>query len=449
MSRPDCFPRNFVWGVATAAIQIEGSEQADGRGASVWDTFARRPGKIQHGHTPAIACDHYKRFPEDIALMSKLGVKNYRMSVAWPRIYPNGDGSLNQRGLDFYSRLVDRLLDAGIAPWVTLFHWDLPQSLEDRGGWTSRTTADAFSRYADTVVRHLGNRVKRWISLNEIRCFTALGYAAGGDKAPGRNEPESVVNQTYHHALLCHGYAVRAVREHGGRGAQVGLTDNSDLCIPVTETTADIEAARAWFAEKNLHLLDPLYRGSYAPSYLRRCGTSRPKVNRGDFDLIALPTDFLGLNVYSAKFVRSGKPGRPETLAIPDKYPRADSPWLRITPQAIYWGPRFAHELYGPKAIYITENGCGYESEPVVSGEVNDLHRREFLRSYLREVHRAIADGVPIAGYFLWSLLDNFEWQDGYTRRFGIVHVDYRTQRRTPKLSAKWYQKVMAENRIV
>ncbi len=449
MSSTLSFPRNFVWGVATAATQIEGAASADGKGPSVWDTFGRRPGRILNGDTPERACDHYRRYPQDIALMRSLGVKHYRLSLAWPRIYPAGDGSLNPRGLDHYSRLIDALLEAGITPWVTLFHWDLPQALEDRGGWRSRVTVDAFATYADTVVRHLGDRVKHWITLNEIRCFTVLAYAPGGDKAPGGEEPPAVINQMYHHALVCHGHAVRAVREHGRRGARVGLTDNSEICVPVTETAADITAARRWFAQRNVHLLDPIYRGAYAPAYLRACGADRPRVSRGDFDLIGLPTDFLGLNVYNAKFVRAGSRGAPETLPMPSHYPRTDSPWHDLTPQALYWGPRFVHELYGPKALYITENGCGYDDEPVVKGEVFDLHRREFLRSYLRELHRAVGDGVPVRGYFLWSLMDNFEWQDGYTRRFGIVHVDYRSQKRTPKLSARWYARVMHENRLV
>ncbi len=443
------FPAKFVWGAATAAPQIEGAAFADGKGESIWDRFSRVPGKVLNGDTLDVACDHYNRFGEDFALMRELGIRHYRLSLSWPRIYPKGDGALNQAGLDFYRRLVDSLAENEITPWVTLFHWDLPQALEDRGGWTSRITVDAFATYADTVVRALSGRVKNWISLNEIRCFTALGYGVGGYKAPGRSESAAVVNQTYHHALVCHGHAVRAVRAFGGAGARVGITDNCDVCIPVTETPGDIAAANSWFVERNLHILDPIYRGSYSDAYLVRVGGEAPKVMPGEFALIGAPTDFLGLNIYSGVFVRAGAEGRPEVVPLPRSFPRADSPWLHLTPQAIYWGLRLAHENYDVKAIYVTENGCGYNVEPVVGGEVFDLHRREFLRSYLRELHRAIEHGVPAKGYFVWSFMDNYEWEDGYTRRFGIVHVDFATQKRTPKLSARYYSDVIRLNKVL
>jgi beta-glucosidase len=443
------FPPQFVWGVATAAPQIEGAATTDGKGESIWDRFASIPGKVHNGDTLNTACDHYNRFKEDFALMRSLGIRHYRLSIAWPRIYPRGDGELNQAGLDYYHRLFDAMVENGITPWVTLFHWDLPQALEDRGGWTSRTTVDAFATYADTVVKAFSEKVKHWITLNEIRCFTLLGYGAGGHKAPGRVESTAVVNQTFHHALLCHGHGVRAVRAFGGKGAQVGLTDNCDACIPVTETEADIAAANAWFVENNLHILDPIHRGSYSTHFLKREGANAPKVAKGDFDLISLPTDFLGLNIYSAVFVRARSGSPYEVVPLPVNYPRADSPWLKLTPQAIYWGLRFSHENYKPKAIYVTENGCGYNDEPVMQGEVHDLHRREFVRNYLRELLRAIADGVPAKGYFLWSFMDNYEWEDGYARRFGIVHVDFATLKRTPKLSAHYYSEVMRTNRVL
>jgi beta-glucosidase len=356
---------------------------------------------------------------------------------------------VNQAGLDFYHRLFASMAENGITPWVTIFHWDLPQALEDRGGWTSRGTVDAFATYAETVVKAFRENVKNWISINEIRCFTLLGYGANGLKAPGRMEPAAVLNQTYHHALVCHGHAVRAVRRLGGDGAQVGITDNCDICIPVTEVPADIAAANAWFVEKNLHILDPIYRGSYASEYLERVGPDAPRVLPGDFDLIGAATDFLGLNIYSAVFVRATAGGGYEAVPMPEHYPVADSPWLYLTPQAIYWGVRFAHENYGPKTIFVTENGCSYDVEPVVGGEVLDLHRREFLRNYLRELLRAIGDGIPVQGYFVWSFMDNYEWEDGYTRRFGIVHVDFATQKRTPKLSARYYSDTIRLNRVL
>ena len=444
------FPADFVWGVATAAAQIEGAAFEDGKGESVWDRFARVPGKVHGGDTLDVACDHYHRFREDFALMRDLGVKHYRLSIAWPRIYPQGDGPLNQAGLDFYHRLFDAMAEFGITPWVTLFHWDLPQALEDRGGWCERLTVDAFARYVDTVVQAFSGKVKHWITLNEIRCFTLLAYnPSRGNKAPGRSVSSAELNQTYHHALLCHGHAVRAVRAYGGPGAQVGLTDNCEVAIPAMETPADIAAAKAWFIDENIHLLGAIYAGRYDESYLARTGRDAPKVAPGDFDLISQRTDFLGLNIYTGTFIRASQADRPEVLKLPSAYPKADSPWLHLAPQATYWATRFVHEVYGVKAIYITENGCGYNDEPVINGEVIDLHRRDFLRNYLRETHRAIADGVPIRGYFLWSFMDNFEWEDGYLRRFGIVHVDFATQRRTPKFSARYYAAVMAQNRIV
>lgn len=443
------FPESFVFGVAAASAQIEGAAFTDGKGESIWDRFSRTPGKVANGDHLDVACDHYHRFDEDFALMASLGVKHYRLSISWPRIYPQGDGALNQAGLDFYQRLLASLEKHGIEPWVTLFHWDLPQALEDRGGWTSRDTVAAFGRYADTVVKAFAPVVKHWITLNEIRCFTVLAYGFG-NKAPGRKESAAVVNQTYHHALLSHGHAVRAVREYGGPGARVGLTDNCDVAVPVTETPADIAAAKAWFVKGNAHLLGAIHAKGYSKAYLDRVGADAPEVQPGDFDLISLPTDFLGLNIYTATFVRAGKNGEPyEALSLPTNYPQADSQWLNLVPQAIYWAPRMCHELYGQQSIYITENGCGYNEEPVLNGEVMDLHRRDYLRNHLREVHRAIADGVPIDGYFLWSFIDNFEWEDGYERRFGIVHCNFETQVRTPKLSARYYADVMRTRTIV
>ncbi|MCY4745317.1 GH1 family beta-glucosidase [Pelomonas sp. UHG3] len=441
------FPADFVFGVAAASAQIEGAAFVDGKGESVWDRFARIPGKVHNGDTLDVACDHYHRFDEDFALMASLGIKTYRLSIAWPRIYPNGDGALNPKGLDFYRRLFASMKKHGITPWVTLFHWDLPQALEDRGGWTSRVTVDAFAQYADTVVKAFAQDVKHWITLNEILCFTLLGYGTGS-KAPGRVESAKTVNQTYHHALLCHGHGVRAVRQHGGPGAIVGLTDNCSVAVPVTEKPADIAAAKAWFTDRNAQILGAMQAGKYPESFLKRVGADAPDVKPGDFDLISLPTDFLGLNIYSGTFVRAGKAG-PEALTHPVNYPRADSTWLRLVPQSIYWSTRFCHEVYGHQALYITENGCGYDDEPVVNGEVTDLHRRDYVRSHLREAHRAIAAGVPLKGYFLWSFIDNYEWEDGYQRRFGIVHCDFKTQVRTPKLSARYYADIIKERRIL
>jgi beta-glucosidase len=430
-----------------AAPQIEGAAETDGKGESSWDRFALTPGKVLNGHRPLVACDHYHRYAEDFALMRRLGVKHYRLSLAWPRIFPTGEGAPNQAGLDFYRRLLASMAENGITPWVTMFHWDQPQRLEEAGGWRSRNIVGAFARYADTIVRAFPE-VRNWITLNEISCFTRLSYG-GGNKAPGVNEGDAVVNQTFHHALLCHGEGVRAVREYGAPDARVGLTDNPVVPIPLTETVADLTVARDVFVTENIRVLDPLYRGGYAETYLSSAGSAAPRVEKNDFDLISQPCDFLGLNLYAGRFVSAGKNGEVLTIKFPPRFPRADSPWLWLTPQTLYWGPRHVADIYREKSLYITENGCGYDDEPVVDGQCQDLHRREYLRSYLSELQRAIYDGVPIHGYMLWSFLDNFEWQDGYQRRFGICHVDFETQVRTPKLSAHWYASVMRENRLL
>lgn len=442
------FPKNFAWGYATAAPQIEGAWNEDGKGESIWDRAAHTGDRIHNRDTLDVANDHYHLYKKDVALMRKFGAKHYRLSIAWPRIFPHGRGAVNQKGLDFYHRLFDAMHKEGITPWVTMFHWDLPQALEDEGGWRVRGLTDAFATYADTIVKAFGDRVKNWITLNEIICFTRFGYG-GHDKAPFTDEGEAVVNQTYHHAIMCHGLGVRAVREHGGRGARVGLTDNSNVTLPLMETPENIAAARAAFIAENWRILEPIYTGAYSSGYLRAAGKDRPKVGKGDLDLASLPTDFLGMNIYTGTYVRPGKGGKYELIPFPPGYPTADAPWLKHVPEALYWGPRWVREIYKVPAVYITENGAGYDDAPPVNGELNDLHRRNYIRACLRELHRAVAEGVPVKGYFLWSFMDNFEWQDGYARRFGAFYNDFTTQKRTPKLTAHWYQRVMKENQLV
>ncbi len=446
--KPLRFPAGFTWGVATAAPQIEGAAFTDGKSASVWDTFSRKPGAVLNGDTLDVACDHYRLFDQDFALMRSLGVKNYRLSLAWPRILPGGRGAVNQKGVDFYHRLFDSMQKHGIAPWVTMFHWDLPQALENEGGWRVRSTADAFAQYADTIVRAYGDRVKNWITLNEIFCFTRLGYGTG-QKAPGLRVSEQEVNQTYHHALVAHGHAVRAVREHGDKGARVGLTDNVIVTAPVDLLPANVAAAKRAFREENIRVLDPLFTGRYSATYRKITGAAAARVERGDLKLIAQRMDFLGLNIYTGFFVRAGQGGRPQKLEFPVGYPRTDCAWHYLLPPVLYWGPKFVTELYGPLPLYITENGAGYNEEPPVKGEVHDLHRREAVRSHLAQLQAATKEGVPVKGYFLWSFMDNYEWEDGYQRRFGIVHNDFATQRRTPKLSARWYTQVIKHNALI
>lgn len=443
------FPENFLWGVAAAAPQIEGAAREDGKGESVWDAYAKIPGKIKNGDTLDVACDHYHRFPEDFALMRKLGIKHYRLSIAWPRIYPDGDGELNQAGLNFYNRLLDSMEKNGITPWVTLFHWDLPQSLETRfGGWRSRKTVDAYARYAETVVKALGPRVKHWFTLNEIVAFTRRAYGMVRN-APGLDLDVKTVNQTYHHALLCHGLSVRAVRKYGQPGSTVGLVDNPLVPIPLSESEADISAARAFFVRDSIRVLDPLYKGEYTSEYIKTFGAENvPDFEDSDFKLITEKCDFIGLNIYWGYYVRAGKNGQPEELPFPPDFPAASVSWLKITPESLYWGPRHIRDIYGEQPIYIAESGCGYHDEPIIDGECLDLQRRDLVRSYLKEVHRAIQDGVDVRGYFLWSFMDNFEWGEGYGIRFGICHMDYETLKRTPKLSAHWYSQVIRSNAL-
>ncbi len=443
------FPPGFVWGAATAAAQIEGAARADGKGESIWDRFATIPGKIKGGDTPEVACDHYHRYEADADLIRELGIRHYRLSIAWPRVFPDGIGSPNSRGLDFYDRLIDALSARSITPWVTLFHWDLPQRLEDRGGWLMRDTAVAFGRYAETVVKRLSDRVKYWFTVNEIPCFIGKGYG-DGYFAPGRVVDGKSLNQAYHHALLAHGLGVRAVRDHGGAGGVVGLVHNYLPAppIPVIETEDHIEAARAIYERENRHLMEALFRGRYADAFLDEEGDDAPLVADGDFELISSPMDFLGLNPYAGRFVRAGLDGLPEVLDFSPQYPRGDLWWLQVTPQVMYWAVRFAIEVFGAPAVYITESGAAYADE-LTGGEVLDLDRREYLRNHLVSLHRAIAEGYDVRGYFAWSLMDNFEWAEGYSNRFGLVRVDYETQKRTTKLSGQWYSAVIRENRIV
>ncbi len=444
------FPPGFIWGVAAASAQIEGASKEDGKSESIWERFATIPGKVKNGDTPAVACDHYHRYEADFDLMAKLGFKHYRLSVAWPRVCPDGTSRVNEAGLAFYDRLIDAMLARGITPWVTLFHWDLPQCLEDRGGWTSRATVDAFRPYAEAVTKRLGDRVSRWFTVNEIPCFIGNGYD-NGYFAPGRRESRAVVNQAYHHALLAHGHAVRAVREHVGGHPVVGLVQNHLPApqLPVTETEADIAAARTLYERTNRQLMAPVFLGHYTDEFLRDEGANAPKIERGDLELISQPTDFLGLNIYAGDFVRAGADGKPEVLPWPKGYPTGDLWWIKLTPQSLYWGIRHAAEVYGVKSFYITENGTAFPDEITPKGEILDLDRQHYLRTYLAEVHRAVDDGFDVKGYFLWSFLDNFEWAEGYEKRFGIVHVDFTTQKRTPKLSAHWYSEVARLNRLV
>lgn len=442
------FPKNFTWGVATAATQIEGAAAEDGKGPSIWDHFSTFPGNIANGDTPAVACDHYHRYPEDFALMRRMGVKNYRFSTSWPRIVPDASGALNERGLDFYERLVDSMLDHEITPWCTLYHWELPLWMEEKGGWPDRGVVPAFARYAEAIVRRLGDRVKRWFTINELNCFIYLGYQSG-QQAPFRRVSPALLARAHHHALLVHGEAVAAVRAHGGRGAKVGFALNPGVPVPFTETDTDITAARNRFEEVNGGQLGPILTGKYNAWHLAQFGTDMPAIQPGDMELIAQPIDFVGLNVYTGSYIRADAEKGFEDLPYTNYAPRADASWLYAVPESLYWIVRHIHDIYGPQDFYITENGASYPAGPDEKNRIFDTDRVQFLRSYLKQAHRLTQEGLGLRGYFHWSFMDNFEWSMGYSQRFGLVHVDYATQRRTPKLSADWFSRVVAENRVL
>jgi beta-glucosidase len=444
------FPAGFRWGTATSSYQIEGATSADGRGPSIWDSFAATPGRIRDGSTAEVSADHYARYKEDVALMKSLGAGAYRFSIAWPRIFPEGRGALNPKGLAFYDRLVDELLAHGIEPFATLYHWDLPQALQDRGGWQQRDTAQAFADYAGEVAARLGDRVGHFFTLNEMQTFVEHGYGAG-IFAPGLKLPPQALAQVKHHAVLAHGLAVQAIRVRGRRGLKVGPAENIVAALPAVETPENIRAAELATRELNAAYLTVMLEGRYTDAYLVKLGADAPKFTQQDLKTIASPVDFVGLNVYvPGPFVLASDaaPGF-QTMKLPPSYPHMSAPWLKLAPEVLYWAPKLAANLWKPKDIYISEHGTSSTDKPADDGQVYDVDRVMYLRNGLAQLRRATAEGVPVRGYFLWSLLDNFEWADGYSTRFGLVHVDFTTQKRTPKLSASFYKEVIARNEVV
>ncbi|HSB27914.1 MAG TPA: GH1 family beta-glucosidase [Pyrinomonadaceae bacterium] len=443
------FPQGFLWGTATASYQVEGAVKEDGRGPSIWDTFSHTPGKTVDNVTGDVADDHYHRYKDDIQLMKALGVKTYRFSIAWPRVFPNGAGTANPKGLDFYNRLVDELLANNIQPFATLYHWDLPQALQDHGGgWESRDTSKAFGDYAGHVAERLSDRVKHFFTINEFGAFVELGYRLG-IHAPGLKLSPGRFNQTRHHAVLGHGLAVQAIRAKAKAGTKIGLAENMTICVPVIETPSHIEAATRAARELNAAYMTVIQEGKYTDAYLANAGADAPKFTPEELKIISSPLDFVGLNVYTPTYVRAD--GSSLGFAVvphPKSYPHMASFWLNIGPEALYWGPRHVAKIWNAKEIYITENGCSSSDIPAADGLVYDTDRVMYLRNYLTQLQRATADGVPVRGYFLWSLMDNFEWTDGYTNRFGLHYVDYATQKRTPKLSAQFYREVIARNAV-
>ncbi len=444
------FAKDFTWGVAAAAYQIEGAAALDGRGPSIWDVFSHEPGRTFEQHTGDVACDHYHRWTEDVALMRQLGVGAYRLSLAWPRILPDGTGRVNEAGLAFYDQLVDALLAAGITPWVTLYHWDLPQVLQQRGGFLNRDMIEWFGDYAALVAARLGDRVKHWMTINEPPCVIGLGYHEGVF-APGLKLTFRECLLGAHHLLLAHGRAVQALRAGCRDRVQISLAHTGRERIPETATDADIEAARRdYFAcrERGMWNLswwaDPVFLGHYPPEAREAFGADMPAVTDADAKLIGQPLDFIGYNCYSGWKVRAGADG--QAVPTPGGWgignPRGTLSWLNIAPEAPYWAARFLHERYRLPVVF-TENGFCNTDFVHLDGHVHDPQRIDFMTRYLRQIRRAIDEGMPVAGYFYWSILDNFEWKEGYKDRFGLVHVDYQTQQRTPKDSFSWYRETI------
>jgi beta-glucosidase len=447
---PASFPEGFLWGTATSSYQIEGAVNEDGRGRSIWDTFSHTPGKIADGSNGDRANEHYYRYKEDVGLIRDLGVKAYRFSIAWPRVFPEGTGKPNPKGLDFYDRLLDELLAGGIEPYATLYHWDLPQALQDRvGGWQSSDTSKAFADYAGYVAERLTDRVKNIFTLNEPGRFLNFGYGWAID-APGLKLPTGELNQARHHVALGHGLAVQAIRAKGRAGTKVGMAENIAACVPAIDTPENIRATEIATRELNAGFLGVILEGRYTDGFLEYAGKDAPKFSTDELKIISSPNDFVGLNIYAPQFyvvAADKKPGW-TVLPFPASFPHMKSEWLRIGPETIYWVPRIAAKIWNIDAIYISENGTSSEDKMTADGHVYDLDRVMYLRNYLRQLQRATAEGVPVRGYFLWSLMDNFEWIFGFEQRFGLYHVDFETQRRTAKLSVSFYRDVIARNAI-
>jgi len=442
------FPDNFIWGAATSAQQIEGGVHEDGRGESIWDRFARESGKIEDGSTSDVACDHFHRWREDIDIMKWLGLRAYRFSISWPRIIPQGTGTVNPAGLDFYDALVDGLLEAGIEPYPTLYHWDLPQALQDRGGWAERDTAEAFVEYASVVTRRLGDRVKQWVTHNEPWCIVTLGHEEG-HHAPGHKDPAEAM-RVAHHVLLSHGWATQAIRREVP-DAEVGIVLINCPSYPLTDSAADRDASRWFDGFFNRWYLDPIFRGEYPADAVadrialgHLTGPDLPFVQDGDMAAIATPLDFLGMNYYSRNVMQAGPDGEPKACQVAPKDELTDMDW-EVYPEGLYDGLMRIHRDYNPRRIVIAESGAAYDYPMDSNGRIADTKRIDYLRTHFEAAQRAMAEGVPLSGYFVWSLMDNFEWGFGYAKRFGLFGVDFETQQRIPKDSAFWYRDVLAD----
>src|SRR5215831_10526031 len=456
------FPKGFFWGVATSSYQIEGAWNEDDKGESIWDRFAHAPGNIKNNDSGDVANDHYHRYKEDVALMQSIGANAYRFSIAWPRIFPEGTGQPNPKGLDFYHRLVDALLEAGIEPFATLYHWDLPQALQDRyEGWRSAETAKAFGEYAGYVSERLGDRVKHYFTINEFRSFVEAGYQVvdvkvGGKTiqlggAPGLRLSDSELKQVRHHSVLGHGLAVQAIRAHAPAGTKVGFAENIRVAVPVVDAPEYVLAAEKATRERNAGFTTVMLEGCYTDEYLAEAGGGSPRFTDEELATIASPLDFVGINVYRPGWYvePSEEPPGYREIPISASHPKMQSEWHLLDPEVMYWAPRQMQSIWGAKSIFVTENGCAASDVVADDDRVYDTDRVMFLRACLGQLQRATAEGVPVDGYFLWSAQDNFEWVDGYGKRFGLIYVDFETLERTPKLSAEWFRRAAQQNAVV
>ncbi|OYT71299.1 MAG: beta-glucosidase [Armatimonadetes bacterium JP3_11] len=439
------FPQGFLWGAATAAYQIEGSPLADGAGASIWHRFSHTPGTILNGDTGDVACDHYRRWQEDIEWMKRLGLNAYRFSVAWGRVLPTGRGAVNHKGLDFYKRLVDGLLQAGITPMITLYHWDLPAELQDCGGWANRDCAKWFADYACFMFRELGDRVPLWATLNEPWVVMALGYL-WGQHAPGMRDIGAAA-KAGHHLLLGHGKAVQAFRAQGLPNARIGIVTNLGPQQPASDSPQDQMVAALWHNFINRYFLDPIFRGEYPDTVINFIGEFAPKAAPDDMRIIQSQIDFLGVNYYTRNVLAydASDPIGSRTVFQEGKL-HTEMGW-EVYPEGLYEILKWVYEEYGEIPLYITENGAAFPDTPNPQGEVDDPLRVDYIRTHLEQAHRAIREGVPLKGYFYWSLMDNFEWAFGYSKRFGLLYVDFETQKRTMKSSGRWYAEFIAGQR--